>query len=185
MGAPVQYGAPPPGAIPVPYPPPPAQPAKKNGMIGTIVVIVIVVGLGYYYYNKMHPTPQAGNPPASQPSTPSTNPPASTPPPPSSGGGPNAALVNQQSFNAQWQDQSGMLVLTTAKWTNNSTSNLASAVVQCEQYDASGTDLSQYRVTLNGPTQANAVSSYSNIRIGAVANNMAKVNCSVVHVKTE
>jgi hypothetical protein len=76
-----------------------------------------------------------------------------------------------------------MLVLTTAKWSNNSTANITSAVVQCEQDDASGTDLSQYRVTLNGPTAPNTWSSFSNIQIGAVANNMSKVNCSIVHVK--
>jgi len=165
--APVAFAAPPvaPAGVAVP---PAAQPAaQKKGMMGTVILVVIVAGLGYYYYNRIHPKPPAPVPqPAPQPS-------------------PNPALVNQQSFNAQWQNESGMLVLTTAKWNNNSTTDLASATVQCEQYDAIGTDLSQYRVTLNGPTPANTWSSYSNIRIGAIANRMTKVNCSIVHVKTQ
>ncbi len=185
-GGPVHYV--PPAGVPVPYPPPPVQPtAQKKGMMGTVVVVLIVAALGYYYYDKNHtPTPgTASNPPVSQPSTPGgtpgSNPPASTPPP--AGGGQNTALVNQQAFNAQWANQNGMLILTTAKWSNNSTTNITSATVECEQDDANGTDLSQYRVTLNGPTPPNTWSSYSNIQIGAVATNMAKVNCTIVHVK--
>lgn len=177
-----------PVGVPVPMAmgvPPPVQPAaQKKGMMGTVVVVLIVAAIGYYYYNKAHsnPTPSASNPPASQPGTPSS-PPASTPPGNGGSGGGNAALVGQQAFTAQWANQSGMLVLTSAKWSNNSTTNLTSAVVQCEQDDTNGTDLSQYRVTLNGPTAPNTWSSYSNIQIGAVANNMAKVNCTIVHVK--
>jgi hypothetical protein len=55
--------------------------------------------------------------------------------------------------------------------------------VQCDQDDANGNDLSQYRVTLNGPTNPSATSSYSNIQIGAYIANTAKVNCTVAHVK--
>jgi zinc-ribbon domain len=188
------FNAPYPGAVPVQGgvgQPPPIQPAgQKKGMMGTVVVVVIVAALGYYYYNKSHRTP---NPPASQPvaqpsaqpaSKPSAPPASPSTPPGNTNGGGNAALVNQQSFTAQWENQSGMLVLTTAKWSNNSTTNLASAVVQCEQDDNSGTDLSQYRITLTGPTAPNTWSSYTNIHIGAVATNMTKVNCTIVHVKT-
>jgi hypothetical protein len=186
---PMQHYAGAPGQSPmaVAYPPQ-AQPSQqKKGMMGTVVVVVIVAAIGYYYYTKSHPTtpPVANNPPASQPGTPSAPGDPGTPntPPPAGGGGGSAALVNQQAFTAQWANQNGMLMLTTAKWTNNSTTNLTSAVIQCEQDDASGTDLSQYRVTLNGPTPPNTWSSYSNIQIGAVATNMSKVNCTIVHVK--
>jgi hypothetical protein len=150
-------------------------------MLGTVIVIVIVAGLGYYYYSKAHPGAgsPASNPPAA--SQPAPQPGAPTPPPAGSGG--NAALVNQQAFNAHWQEENGFLVLTTATWANNSGVGLTSAVVQCEQDDANGTDLSQYRVTLNGPTNANTTSSYSNIRIGAFIANTTKVNCTIVHVK--
>ena len=129
--------------------------------MGTLVVLAVIVGGGYYYYNQ-------GKTPASPPT-----------PQPSD----TKALVQQQSFNAQWQDENGMLVLTSAKWTNSANVTLSAATVQCEQYNANGTDLSQYRLTLNGPTQPNAASTYSNVQIGAVASGMSKVNCDVVHVK--
>jgi hypothetical protein len=164
---------------------PPGQPVvqKRNGMLGPVIVLLIIAGIGYYYYNKSHAgtsapaaNPPAAGPPASQPGAPSA-------PPSSSGSGGNAALVNQQTFNAHWQEENGFLVLTTATWANNSAVALTSAVVQCEQDDANGNDLSQYRVTLNGPTNPNATSSYSNIRIGAFIATTNKVNCTIVHVK--
>lgn len=183
---PVQYmaapGQPP---IAVGYPPPAQPTQQKKGMMGTVVAVVIVAALGYYYYTRSHPPtpPVANNPPASQPGTPTPGAPSTPPGNGGGGGGANAALVNQQAFTAQWANQNGMLVLTTAKWTNSSTTNITSAVIQCEQDDANGTDLSQYRVTLNGPTPPNTWSSFSNIQIGAVATNMSKVNCAIVHVK--
>lgn len=135
--------------------------------MSTLLVLAAIVAGGYYYYNH-------GKAPGPTPS-PSPSPiPAPTD---------SKALVQQQSFNAQWQDEGGMLVLTSAKWTNSANVTLSSATVQCEQYNADGTDLSQYRVTLNGPTQPNAASTYSNIQMGAVASGMSKVNCDVVHVK--
>lgn len=135
-------------------------------MTGTLVVLAAIVIGGYYYYNHgKTPAPAPAPAPSSQPSS------------------DTKALVQQQSFAAQWQDESGMLVLTSAKWTNSANVTLSSATVQCEQYNAVGTDLSQYRTTLNGPVQPNTVSTYSNIQIGAVAAGMSKVNCDVVHVK--
>jgi hypothetical protein len=164
---PVQYA--PSGATPIPVGLPAAPPAaqqKRGGMMGTLVVLAAIVGGGYYFYNHW-PTPTPG--PKPSPSPQPTD---------------NKALVQQQSFNAQWQAENGMLVLTSAKWTNSANVTLSSATVQCEQYNADGTDLSQYRVTLNGPTEPNTASTYSNIQIGAVASGMSKVNCDVVHVKT-
>jgi hypothetical protein len=142
---------------------PPATAQKRGGMMGTLVVLAAIVGGGYYYYHK----PPGPGPGPSQP--PSTD---------------TKALVQQQTFSAQWQDENGMLILTSAKWTNSANVTLSSATVQCEQYNATGTDLSQYRVTLTGPTEPNTASTYSNIQMGAVASGMSKVNCDVVHVKT-
>lgn len=176
---PVQYA--PSGAVPIavgiPGPVPATPQQKRGGMAGTLVVLAVIAAGGYYYYDHAKT--------AAPPSAPATTPPSTpaTAPPPTPGATQNKALVQQQSFNAQWQDESGMLVLTSAKWTNSANVTLSSAVVQCEQYNAVGTDLSQYRVTLNGPTQPNAASTYSNIQIGAIASGMSKVNCDIVHVK--
>lgn len=161
-GVPAQYPGPTP--IPVVMPVPQAAP-KRFGTLGTVLLTAVIVVVGLYYYGKAHPN-----------GTPAT-------PPPAAGSGSNAALVQQQAFEAHWENINGMLMLTTAKWTNNSAVNLASAVVQCEQDNDGGTDLSQYRVTLNGPTNGNTFSTYSNIQIGAVATGMSKVNCTIVHVK--
>jgi hypothetical protein len=146
-------------------------------MLGTIFVVVIAAAIGYYYYNKAHPgtTPPAATPPASQPGSPST------PPPSGGGGGGNAALLQQQQLSAQWQAANGF-ILVNAKWTNSSTVNLSAAVMECDQYDANGTDLSQFRMTLNGPTPPNTWSSYSNVQMGAAANNVSKLVCNLVHV---
>ena len=157
--------------------PPPAQ---KNGMLGTVIVVVLVAGIGYYYYNKIHPTnTQTSNPPVTQP--PSTNNPPSNPPniPAPTGG--NAALLKQQQLDAQWQSANGFIVVN-AKWTNASTVNLASAVMECDQYDNGGTDLSQFRMTLNGPTPPQTWSSYSNMQMGEAATGVNKLVCNLVHV---
>jgi hypothetical protein len=160
---------------------PPTQnpPAQNKGILGTVVVVVIVAAIGYYFYQNYQKThsntnpPTSSTPPASQPG-PSTNPPA-----PGNGG--NAALLQQQDLSAQWQATGGFVVVT-AKWSNGSTVNLSTAVMECDQFDGNGTELSQFRVTLNGPTPANTWSSYSNIRMGAVANGMSKLACKIAHV---
>lgn len=181
-GTPVHYV--PPGQVPIGVPmPPPAQPANKNGMLGTILIVVLVAGIGYYYYNKIHPspgTPQANNPPSQQqPQPQQQNPPIPTP---SGGGnGGNATLLQAQQLDAQWQSANGFIVVN-AKWTNSSTVNLASAVMECDQYDTGGTDLSQFRMTLNGPTPPQTWSSYSNMQMGAVATGVNKLVCNLVHV---
>jgi hypothetical protein len=111
------------------------------------------------------------------------NPPASGTGSGSGSGSGNAALVSQQSFNAHWQDKSGMLWLTTGTWANNSNTDITTATLQCRQFNAAGTDLSEYRVTLNGPTKASTSSQFSNISLGATATGMTKVDCSIIHVK--
>ncbi len=151
-------------------------------MLGTIIIVVLLAGIGYYYYDKTHNTTntQTNNPPVTQP--PSTNNPPSNPPSGGNGGGSgNAALLQQQSLDAQWQSANGFIVVN-AKWTNSSTTNLASAVMECDQYDNGGTDLSQFRMTLNGPTPPNTWSSYSNVQMGEAANGVNKLVCNLVHV---
>jgi hypothetical protein len=159
---------------------PPVQPAQKKGKMGTVVIVILVALAGYYFYNKSHtsaapaptPVPAAQNPPASSPGS-------------GSGGG-NAELVKQQDFTAHWQDKSGMLWLTTGTWANNSNTNITSATLQCRQFNAAGTDLSEYRVTLTGPeggTKAGTSSQFSNISLGATATGMSKVDCAIIHVK--
>ncbi|MFP5230173.1 MAG: hypothetical protein ACLGXA_21360 [Acidobacteriota bacterium] len=162
------------GAIPVVIPAPPPQPAaQKKGRMGIVIGVLILAALGYYFYGKsQHRTPVAA--------APNTQPATGNPPP--SGSGVNAALVNLQTFNAHWQDQSGMLMLTTATWSNNSNTNITSATLQCRQYNSAGTDLSEYRITLNGPTNAGTSSSFSNISLGATASGMTRVDCSIVRV---
>jgi hypothetical protein len=174
----VQYVPAGPAPVAVPYSQvQPAGGAKKGGMMGTVVVLVIVAAIGYYYYNKSHITPSP---------TPSPTPPASQPgpqsnPPPSGGTGNNKALQAQQSLSAQWQTANGFIVVT-AKWTNNATVNMTSAVMECDQYNAGGTELAQFRVTLNGPTPPNTWSSYSSVQMGEAAADVSKLNCNIVHV---
>jgi hypothetical protein len=172
-------GAPYPGVPVAVGVPPPAQPAQKKGMMGTVVVVILLAGIGYYYYNKLHASPT----PAPSPTPAAQNPPASGTGSGGGNGSGNSALVNQQTFTAHWQDQSGMLVLTTATWVNNSTTNITTATLQCRQFNAAGTDLSEYRVTLNGPTNAGTTSNFSNVSLGATAAGMTKVDCSIIHVK--
>ena len=185
--------APAPAAIPMPQPiastpypgvpvvvgvPPPVQPAQqKKGMMSTVVVIILVAGIGYYFYSKSH-TPAAT--PAPTPAPTAQNPPASGS---GSGGGGNAALVNQQTFDAHWQDQSGMLVLTTRDVGQQFDHEHHFSDAAVPPVQRAGTDLSEYRVTLNGPTNAKASSTFSNVGLGATATGMAKVDCSIIHVK--
>lgn len=174
MGAPIPYT--PAGAIPVAIPVPQAPTTQKKGMMGTVVVVLAVLAVGYYYYKTHPPTPTPAPTPAPAPGP-------AAPGPSSSGEGPNAALVNLQDFNAHWQDQSGMLMLTSATWKNNSTTNISSATLQCRQFNAAGTDLSEYRVNLTGPTNAGDTSTFSNVSLGATATGMTKVDCAIIHVK--
>ena len=76
-----------------------------------------------------------------------------------------------------------MLMLTSATWKNNSTTNISSATLQCRQFNAAGADLSEYRVNLTGPTNAGDTSTFSNVSLGATAAGMTKVDCAIIHVK--
>jgi hypothetical protein len=181
--------APPPVDSPGPVPVPPASPAppvrQKKGIMGTVVVVVAVALIGYYVYSRSRPPVDPAPSPAPAPApAPAPLPAVQTPPPAVNPTGTDPAqLVAQQAFNAHWQDQSGMLVLASATWANNSDTPLASATLQCHQFNDAGTDLSMYRVTLDGPTAANSTSTFTNISLGATATGMTKVDCSIIHVK--
>ena len=149
-------GAYPPGAIPIVVQAPPA-PAKRGGRWGTFIVIALLAGGGYYYY--------------------STHKPAPPPQPPSS-----STLVNQNVFDAHWQTVNGFIQISNGKWTNNSTVPVQAATLECDQYDASGTDLDQMRTTLNGPAQPGGSVTFNPFWMGAVASNLNKVTCKIVNV---
>jgi hypothetical protein len=188
IAGPPHPGAPVAGAVP-----PPVQSAQKKGALGTVVVIILLAGIGYYFYHRAHsaaspaptPTPVTTTPATPAPApAPDPSPAAQTPPAgDNQNGSGDADLVTQQDFNAHWEDQSGKLVLTTATWANNSAADMASATLQCRQYNEAGTDLSEFRVTLTGPTKAQTSNQFTNISLGATAAGMTKVNCSIIHVK--
>jgi hypothetical protein len=151
--APGQYAAP--GPIPIAIAVPPAQ-AKHGGRWGSIILLLALGGAGYYYYT--HRTPPA--PPVD-----------------------NATLTKQQAFDAHWDAINGFIQISNGKWTNNSQVPVQSATLECDQYDAAGTNLDQMRTTLNGPLQPGATDNFNPFQMGAVANNLNRVTCSIVHVK--
>lgn len=150
---PVAYA--PPGAIPIMVTMPPQAPAKRGGWIWVLVVVGALVG-GYYYLKPGPPPP----------------PPVDT-----------SAVTKQQSFDARWDNVYGFVQISNGKWTNHSTVPIDSATLECDQYNSYGTDLAQMRTTLNGPLQPGATSSYNPFQMGAVATNVNKVTCTVVHVR--
>jgi hypothetical protein len=170
---PVHYAPMGPGQVAVAYPPAPVAPANKSGgIVGTLVVVLIAGAIGYYFYNKSHTTPKP------TPTPPAVSQPGTNTPPPSTG---NKVLAQQQDLSAQWQSLNGFIVVS-AKWTNNSNVNMTSAEMECDQYDPQGTELSQFRKTLDGPTPPNTWSSYSNVQMGEAAAGVSKLNCGIVHV---
>jgi zinc-ribbon domain len=146
-----------PGTIPIMVTMPPQAPAKRGGMMWVLVVLAVLVG-GYFYI-KPKPTP----PP---------------PPPPDP-----AALTKQQAFDAHWDDVYGFVQISNGKWTNHANVAIDSATLECDQYNTYGTDLAQMRTTLNGPLNPGATSSYNPFQMGAVATNVNRVTCTIVHVR--
>jgi hypothetical protein len=203
------YGAP--GPIPVMGMPPPVAPQKKNSLMWGVIAIALAAG-GWYYYNdtRQTQTPPANVPtqPATAPTQPATAPtqpgggpnPAAAPGPAAGpvpggappaapapggapdGGGANAALVNLQSFSGRWVPTNGTVQVSDGKWSNNSTVNIQSATLECVQYDAAGSTLTQMQTTLNGPTPPQTTSSFGPFPMGAIQQNMSKVNCGIVGV---
>ena len=157
--APGMYAVPP-GTIPVAVGVPPQVPAKKNNTLGTIIVLALLAGGGYYYYTHHSP-------------------PAPAPKPGSS----NSDLAKQQDFEASWQNVNGAIQVFNGSWKNNATVSVQTATLECDQLDGSGNTLDEMRTTLNGPVAAGATATFNPFSMGAVAANLNKVHCYVVHVK--
>lgn len=167
--APAMYAAPP-SAIPVAVGLPPQAPAKKSGPLSTIIVLALLAGGGYYYYTHHYPPAPAPTP---QPQ----------PGPGGGSGSSNAELAKQQDFEATWQNVNGMVQLSSETWKNNASVSVQSATMECDQLDTSGNVLDEMRTTLNGPVAPGATDSFDPFSMGAVAANLNKVHCYIVHVK--
>ncbi len=169
MGMPPGMYAPPPGSIPyaVAIPPPPA---KKSGTMWTVIIIGVLAIGGYQYWH--HPVPPV--------STPTPNP---GPTPPNPGPTPpNPALLSQEAFDAHWQAVNGYITISNGKWTNNANVAVQSSTLECDQYDAGGSDLVQMKTTLNGPVQAGGYATFSPFQMGAVTVNLNRVTCTITGV---
>jgi hypothetical protein len=189
--------------------PPPVQPQKKSGMMWGVIAIALVAGGWYYYHNSQQTqTPPANAPtqPGTAPTQPGTAPtqpggapgqPGGNPGPapgqgqappgapggaPGAGGGNNAALVNLQVFSGRWDAVNGTIEITNAQWRNNSNVNIQSATLECVQYAANGSTITQMSTTLNGPTPPGTTSTFGPFPMGAIQQGMAKVNCGIIGV---
>jgi zinc-ribbon domain len=188
-GTPLPPAPVPPLAVPVSYaasaPPPVAAgvaeaPAKSGGKMWTWIVVLGLVAAAYSYYAKIKPA--AATPPATPPAT---GTPTGTPPTAPAQPGvqaPPVSLVQLQSFGGHWKAIYGMVEVTNAAWTNHSTAVVQSAVLECDQYAANGTNLSQMRTTLNGPVQPGGTATFNPFQMGAVTVYMSRVNCNIVTV---
>src|ERR1017187_7159209 len=145
----------PPAPIPVAVAIPAQASAKRSGLL-LVVIVLVVVAAGYYYYTK-HKAPAAPQP------------------------GADAALVKQQAFNADWRNSFGFVQVYNARWTNNAAVVIQSATLECDQYAGNGTDLAQMRITLNGPLQPGASTTFNPFQMGEVAVNVNRVKCNVVY----
>jgi hypothetical protein len=179
----------PPYAAPGPIPvaigmPPVAVPQKNNGLVWAIVLLLLLGG-GYYYYNKNHQqTPPQGNAPAQPGTAPSSGaapqPGVPVQPGDPGPGGQNASLVQMQHFSGQWRVDNGSVEVYNLAWTNGSNVVMQSAVLECDQYDASNGVLAQNRTTLNGPVQPGGVGRYNAFTMGTAQQGLKAVNCAFV-----
>ena len=199
------YAAPPPpgyaapGPIPVMGVPPPVQPQKKSGMMWGVIAIAVLLGVWYYYHNNQ----QTQTPPANAPTQPGTAPtqPGGAPGQPGGepgqapgqgqapgapgggqGGGNNAALVNLQVFSGRWVPYNGYIEVSNARWTNHSNVTIQSATLECVQYAANGSAITQMSTILNGPTGPGTTSTFGPFPMGAIQASMSRVNCGIVGV---
>lgn len=159
-------GAIPPGAIPVPVGVAQQPPAKKGVTFGTLAILVVLALGGYYYYTHYY---VKNHPPASAKSQPQS--------------GTAAALGKQQAFDAHWQTVNGFVQLSNGKWTNNANVAIQSSTLECDQYDSGGNLLDQMRSTLNGPVQPGGTDTFNPFNVGAVANNLNRVTCTILYAK--
>ena len=154
----------PPGGISLAVAMPAAAPAKKGVRFGTLVIVAALAAGGYYYYTHYYVKEHAAASAQTQK-------------------GAGAALGKQQTFDAHWQNVNGFIQVSNGKWTNNSNVEVQSATLECDQYDAGGNDLDQMRTTLNGPVQPGATDTFNPFSMGAVANNLNRVTCTITYAK--
>ncbi len=174
---------------------PPVQ-SKRHVWIWVVVIIILVL-YGLYYIGKN--AQQGTNPPVQQPAPaqpgvqgqqPAAQPgayPAQQPggqgqPGGQQGGGGNA-LAQQESFSGQVGEANGQVQISNGKWTNNATVAVQSVTLECIQFDANGTQLTQTQNTLNGPNgplQPQGTASFSPFLMGSVAQGASKANCGIV-----
>jgi hypothetical protein len=152
------YGVP--GQIPVMMMPP--APQKRGGTWSKIIIVVLVIWFGYYYLTHRTPPLTWAQMQAAE-----------------------AALVKQQAFECNFQNEGGYLEINNGKWTNNSTVAIAAVTLECDQTDSGGTDLDEMRINLKSPQgalQPGGSQAYNPFQMGEIANNASKVHCSVVTV---
>jgi hypothetical protein len=147
-----------------------------------IVIFAILVGGYYYSKNKQAtatpPAAPAGTAPQGAPAQPGGTAPQGTPAQPVTSG----ALLQEQSFAGHWRAIYGFVGLTNTSWTNNSNVVMQSATLECDQYSANGTKLSQMQTTLNGPVQPGRTATFNPFQMGSVSTYMSRVNCFIVAV---
>lgn len=134
----------------------------------TVIIIGVLAIGGYQYWH--HPVPPGPTP------TPNPAPPNPGPTPPS------AALLSQEAFDAHWQAVNGFITISNGKWTNSANVPVQSSTLQCDQYDANGSDLVQMKKTLDGPVQAGSYVTFDPFQMGAVTVNLNRVTCTITGV---
>ncbi|MGO8757163.1 MAG: hypothetical protein ACLQG3_03470 [Terracidiphilus sp.] len=152
-----------PGQIPIVIMPQPVP--KHHGWIwAAIIVAGILCGLYYlgsYEQNRTQPLQNPGQQ-----------------------GGPNAALVQQQLFTAQWRVTNGDVQLYNQVWKNRSTVAIASATAECDQADQNGAVLAKKSIDLSvqsgQPVQPEDTAQFDDLDIGQAAQGLSQVNCGVV-----
>jgi hypothetical protein len=93
--------------------------------------------------------------------------------------------VQQQQWSSQEAPANGYVQVQNGKWTNGSTVAMASAVLECDQYDANQTVLAQNQATLtpnNPPLAAGSYVTLNPFNMGQVVQNVNSVNCGIVAV---
>ena len=145
----------PPGAIPIPVAG--SQSAAKHTRRSLMIALILLaVATAYYFVTHQ------------QPAVPSPR---------------NAALAAQQDFKAKWVTANGYVQISNGRWTNHSDVTIESATLQCDEYDAKGSDLDQTRTRLSGPLQPGATDTFDPFQMGAVAPNLSDVRCTIVRVQ--
>ena len=188
------------GGVPVAVPLPMPAPAKKVGLMWVVVVIGVLV-LAYYYHAKHQPVAQtqpASNPaqPGSNPAQPGSNPaqPGSNPAQPGAapGGAPSQPGVNpgqpvatplevrQQALSGRYVAEYGFVEVVGARWANNSSVIMRSATIECIQYAANGTALSEATNNLNGPVDPGHYVTFGPFQMGRIVAYASRVNCGII-----